>query len=232
MTKGLQQIHFLCFAIKAKQAFKNSVLIGSLNQISLKVGVSDFVTRKQINYGLKNGLIVKSNNRYTLAKYNTILNSLQIVTHTKHLSLFKEGNFKELVEKNLFAVAKINFIQQLYKGKQSETIKRINKLVTEITGVKGKFSKRDYSLLTKSKGRVLGENYIVSGQKHLCKLLNISQGLASTLLDKWAKMGLIFRTIIYSSFFDKNEINYSLNTSIPKICIGSKLVLLPSSNKN
>jgi len=226
MTKGLSQVQFLCFAIIVKRNYCNSIILGSLNQISNKLGVTDYITRKQINYGLKNGLIAKIKGGYKVQKYKSILEHLDAITHIKHIKLFKEGNFAELVEKNLYAIARVNFNQQLFRGKQSETIKELRKLVTEETEIKGQFNKKDYDLYKKSKQRVLGENYIVTGQKHLCKLLNISQGLASKLLSRWSELRLIFRTIIYTPFFDSNDTNYSLNLNKPMICLGSKIGLI------
>lgn len=226
MTKGLSQVQFLCFAIIAKSKYRNSIILGSLNQVSKKLGVTDYITRKQINYGLNNGLIVKTKGGFKVVKYKTILESIDTIKHIKHIKLFKEGNFAELVEKNLYAIARVNFNQQLFKGKQSETIKELRKLVTEETEMKGKFTKKEYDLFKKSKQRVLGENYIVTGQKHLCKLLNISQGLASKLLSRWSELKLIFRTIIYTQFFDNNNTNYSLHLNKPMICLGSKIGLI------
>lgn len=226
MTKGLLQVQFLCFAIIAKSKYRNSIILGSLNQISKKLEVSDYITRKQINYGLKNGLIIETKGGYKVVKYKTILDSIDTIKHVKHIKLFKEGNFAELVEKNLFAIARINFNQQLFRGKQSATIKELRKLVTEKTEIKGRFSKKEYDLYNKSKNRVLGENYIVTGQKHLCKLLNISQGLASKLLSRWSELKLIFRTIIYTPFFDKNDTNYSLKCKVPMICLGTRVGLI------
>lgn len=226
MTKGLIQANFLSFAIKVKAKYRNSVILGSINQISKKLEVSDYITRKQINYGLKNGLIVKIKGGYQVAKYKDVLNSIDSIKHIKHIKLFKEGTFSELVEKNLYAIARVNFNQQLFRGKQSATIKELRKLVTEETEMKGQFSKKEYDLYNKSKHRVLGENYIVTGQKHLSKLLNISQGLACKLLSRWSELRLIFRTIIYTPYFDRNNTTYSLNFKVPMICIGTKVGLI------
>jgi hypothetical protein len=111
--------------------------------------------------------------------------------------------------------------------KSFEKIREIRKLATVESGLTNQFSKKDYNLYKASKNRVLGENFIVTGQKHLSKLLFISQGQANNLLNIWANMGLIYRTIMYSSAFDKNEYNYSLSLNKPMICLGSKIVLNP-----
>ncbi len=225
MTKGLQQIQFLCFAIICKRQYINSVVLGSINQISIKIGVTDYQIRKQINYGLKNGLITQNKGGYIFAKYSTIIEHIEAVGNAKHYDFYKEGNYSELVEKNLFIIALNNFKTQQFRAKQTIRLKQLNSLATVPTEVKGQFSKSDYSLYLKNKNRVLGADYIVTGQKHLSKILKVSQGLANKLLNRWAELGLFFRTIIYLSFFDKNEYNYSLNMAIPKICIGSKIVL-------
>lgn len=226
MTKGLQQIQFLNFAILCKELYRNSVVLGSINQISHKLNLSDHQTRKQVAYGLRNKLIFKIKRGYIFSKYSNIINNIDAVKVAKHYHFYKKGTFKELTEYNLFVIAKQNFIQQQFRGNQSETIRKVKKLATAKTERKDLFTKKEYSIYQKGLNRVLGENFIVTGQKHLCKLLNISQGLAARLLSLWANQKLFFRTIMYSSFFDKNNFNYSLNTAIPKICIGSKISLI------
>lgn len=225
MTKGLLQMNFFSFAIKCKVKYRNSILLGSINQISQKIGVTDYQTRKQINYGLKNGLIVKINGGYKLAKYSKIIESIESITDAKHMHFYKEGSLKELTDKNLFVIMRNNFKQQEFRANQSERLKQLKILTTAKTQVNNLFSKKDYTFFQKNKNRVLGENYIVTGQKHIAKHLKISQGLASLLLRKWSEMKLFFRTIIYTTFFDKNSVDYSLHTSIPRICKGSKITL-------
>lgn len=225
MTKGLEQMNFFSFVIKCKEKYSNSVILGSPNQISLKIGATDYQTRKQLNYGLKKGLIQKTNKGYILAKYTDILEHIDSIISHKHLHFYKKGTIKELTEKNLFVIMKNNFIQQQFRIKNTIRLKQLKSLATVKTEVNNLFSKRDYTFLQKNKHRVLGDDYIVTGQKHISKKLNISQGLASLLLDKWSKMGLFYRTLIYTTHFDKNSVDYSLNTSIPRICKGSKIIL-------
>lgn len=223
MTKGLQQIQFLCFAIICKRMYLNSVLIGSPHLISKKIGISDYQTRKFINYGLKNGLISKNNGYFSIAKYDLILESIEAVKIKKQFTFYKEGNFSELVEKNLFAIASINFNQQLFKIKKAETLKIIKyKLATGFKGI----TRKEYNFYNKNKSCVQGENFIITGQKALCKLLKVSQGYSSYLLTKWAKIGLIFRTIQYSKYFDPNN-SVVLRLDNNMICLGSKIVIIP-----
>lgn len=225
MTRGLIQVKFLCFAIIAKQKFVNSILLGSSHAISLKIGLSDHQTRKFINYGISNGLISKTNYGYRLSGYSKIIDNIDAVTHKRHTSFYKEGNFNELVKKNLFAVASVKFKQQQYKIDRFKSIEIIKQKIA--TGHKG-ITRKEYDFYKKNKNSVQGESFIVTGQKSISKMLNISQGYADKLLSEWGKLKLIFRTIMYSKYFDPfNEDNPLLNLDNKMVCLGSKIILIP-----
>lgn len=203
MTKGLEKIRFFCFCILIKRKYENSVILGSVNQIAKKVGVSEYHARKLINYGINKGLISKSNNIYNIASYKQLLNFLDLPFDVKHLFIMRFGNFDQLVERNLYLIARNNFKQQTYNIEKATKLLLIKKKIETdytITKVEYKFYQKYYN------AGVLGSTkLIVTGQKKISQLLGISQSYANNLLEKWNKLGFILREISFSKSFDRFE---------------------------
>lgn len=224
MTKGLQQIQFLCFAIICKRQYVNSVVLGSINQISIKVGVTDYQTRKQINYGLKNGLITKVKGGYLMPSYKNLLEHLNLSFDSKHMFIVRFGNFNELVERNLYSIARNNFKQQQFNIKRNDKLRLIyNKIETDYH-----INKKDLKTFKQyfTKSVLSSEKSIVTGQKAIARILGISQTYANQLLKRWNDLFLIKREIVFSKDFNRYEdSNRLLRLEIGNyICLGSKVL--------
>lgn len=205
----------------AKRQYVNSVVLGSLNQISKKLNISDYLCRTYVNYGLKNGLIVKIKGGYIFAKYEEVFKHIGL-ENPKIYSFCKFGNFQQLLERNTYAIARANFKQQEFIIKQKTkylTIK--NKIET------GKYIKKaDYRFFNSKCVQSVNKS-IVTGQKHLSNLLGLSQGKAYKLLIKWVELGFITRKVSFSKNFDRFEDNRLLRLEIGNfICDGSVIKLL------
>lgn len=189
---GITQIKFLAFSIICKRRYINSVLIGSPAAIAKKIGISEYITRTYLNYGLKNGLIQKNKN-YTLSSYHKIISHLDVIEKIKHYKFKKEGTFKELIEEILFTIVHVNFKQQKYN------IDRYQKYLNLLqTGIQTKSERNLFRRMHKKYGA--GKkflNKIVTGQKHLSNLLGVSQRTANDLLNKWHEEKRIFRLKAY-----------------------------------
>lgn len=221
MTKGLQRINFLNFAITAKRQYVNSVLLGSKHAISLKLNISDYQCRTLINYGLKNGLIREIKGGYVFEEYDTIIKHIGL-ENIKRYSFCKFGNLKQLFERNTYVIARANYKQQAFIIKQKTkylTIK--NKIET------GKYITRTEYRFFNNKCVQSVNKSIVTGQKHISKLLGLSQGLSYKLLLKWVELKFITRKIAFSKNFDRFEDNRLLRLEIGNfICDGSVIKLL------
>jgi hypothetical protein len=221
MSKGLQRINFLNFAILVKRQYANSVVLGSKHSISLKVGVSDYQCRTFINYGLKNGLIKEINGGYKLTSYDNIIEHLNIGSIKKY-SFYKFGTFEQLKDVNLYVIARANFKQQEFNIKQKTKYLTIKKRIET-----GKYiTKAEYRFYNKKCVQSVNK-IIVTGQKHISKLLQVSQGMAYRLMLKWVELGFIQRKVSFSKNFDRFDDNRLLRLSIGNyICDGSIIKVL------
>lgn len=203
-----------------KRRYINSVILGSINQISIKVGISDYQTRKFINYGLKNGLISKTKGGFIVSSYKEQLKALNLTFDSKYLFVIRFGNFNELVERNLYLIARNNFKQQSFN------IKKNNRLTTIKIKIETDYyiSKRDlkfyYAHFTKSV--LSSKKIIVTGQKKISQILGVSKSFALFLLKRWNDLKFIKREVSFSKSFDRFEDNNILRLEIGNFkCDGS-----------
>ncbi len=218
----LEKINFIAFTFTAKRQYVNSVLIGSKHEISKKLKISDYKTRKLINYGINQKLIDVTPKGFKIAPYTKILAHLGI-DNIKQYSFCKFGSFEQLIERNLYIIARANYKQQAFKIKQKTkyfTIK--NKIET------GQYIKKaDYRFYNNFKCVQSVNKSIVTGQKHISKLLGVSQGYAYKLMLKWVNLGFIERKVSFSKNFDRFEDNRLLRLEIGNfICDGSMIKVL------
>jgi len=218
----LDKINFVSFTFTAKRQYVNSVLIGSKHEISKKLKISDYKARKLINYGINHNLIEVTPNGFKIAPYSKILAILGL-ENIKQYSFCKFGNLSELVERNLYIIARANYKRQEFKIKQKTKYFKIkNKIETGqyIRKAEYRFYNNNLSVQSVNKS-------IVTGQKHISKLLGVSQGMAYKLLVKWAKLKFIERKVSFSKNFDRFEDNRLLRLEIGNfICDGSVIKLL------
>lgn len=202
------------------------MLIGTPQSIAKKLNLSDYLTRTYLNYGLKNGLIYKSKENYILTGYEKIIDHIRVITYKKYYHFKKTGTFKELIDDILLTIAKVNFKRQKYHIDQRTKLKR-NYLRT----VKRQQIENEYSRVGRE-----NINSIVTGQKHLAKVLGISSKKANNLLIEWDMSRKIVRRKIFQTIssvknkaFYKNITNnygYCLNYRGYSICKGSAVVAL------
>lgn len=209
-----------------KRHYSNSVILGSKHEISKKLGLSDHICRSLINYGLKNNLIKEIDNGYIFSKYDIIISHLGIdESNINKYSFVKFGNLDQLMEVNSYVIARVNFKQQEFNIKQKTKYFSIKKRIET-----GKYIKKaEYRFYNKLKCVQSVNKSIVTGQKHIAKILNTSQGTAYNLMLKWVNRGFIKREVGFSKLFDRFEDNQRLlRLAIGNfICDGSvvKLVL-------
>lgn len=220
MTKGLEQIKFLCFCIMVKRRYINSVILGSLNQISIKVGISDYQTRKFINYGLKNGLISKTKGGFKVSSYKEQLKALNLTFDSKYLFLMRFGSFNELVERNLYLIARNNFKQQAFNIKKNNRLTIIKRKIETDYYISKRDLKFYYAHFTKSV--LSSKKIIVTGQKKISQILGVSKSFALFLLKRWNELKFIKREVSFSKSFDRFEDNNILRLEIGNFkCDGS-----------
>lgn len=208
MHQGLEKVKFFCFCILLKRRYENSIVFGSPIQIAKKAGISEYHTRKFINYGIKHNLIVKSDRAYKIASYNSLLGFLELNFDPKHLFIMRFGNFDQLVERNLYLIARNNFKQQSFNIKKTDKLLLIKKkLETDyvITKAELRFYRRNFN-----NGVLNSKKTIVTGRKKISQLLNISQSYANSLLKRWSELKFIEREISFSKQFDRFEDNVRL----------------------
>lgn len=218
MRNGLVQMKYFCFCILIKRQYENSVILGSINQIAKKLNLSHHITSNQIKFGLKHGLLKKIDNGYLVVKYSNLFEFLQL--EDNNYSFCRFGNFQELIERNLYIIARHNFAQQKYNIELKKQYQLVKKKVET-----GYYMSRKELKFFKDKNGVLQEKFtkgIITGQFHIANLLGISYGYAYTLLKKWAFLKLIEKETIYSKSFDRYEDNRLIRLDIGNyICEGS-----------
>lgn len=187
-----------------KRHYVNSVILGSKHTISKKLGMSDYMCRSLLNYGLKNSLIREIKNGYLFEKYDTIISHLGL-DNIKKYSFVKYGNLEQLLEVNSYIIARANFKQQEFNIKQKTKYFAIKKKIETGQYIK----KSEYRIFTKKCVQSVNKS-IVTGQKHLSKILGVSQGSAYNLMLKWVKNGFITRELSFSKNFDRFEDNPKL----------------------
>lgn len=191
---GITQIKFLAFSIICKRRFTNSTLIGSPAEISKKIGISEHLTRTYLNYGLKNSLISSKGNVYVFKKYKDIIGHVDVIDGLKPYRFKKEGTFRELVEEILFTIAQVNFKRQKYN------IDRYKKYLELLNQTEILIKKEAYLLKRLHKKYGAGKRFInkvITGQKHLSKILGVSQRIANSLLIKWHNEKRLIRVKVY-----------------------------------
>lgn len=218
MTKKYELLKFFCFCILIKRQYVNSIILGTCNEISHKINTSYYLTKKYLNYGLKNGLIVKTKKGYKVASYNKLIQALGLPAKIENYSFSKEGNLQELIIKNSFVIALHNFKAQEFKIKEKKNILSIrNKIATGQVISKKEYNKRNKTCAN------LNES-IVTGQKHLSKILGFSQNTSYNLLKIWDSVGYITREVVFSKKVDPFYNDYLLNMNLGKmIVLGSKI---------
>lgn len=220
MTKHYELFKFFNFCILIKRQYVNSIVLGTPNEISNKINTSYYLTRKYLNYGLKNGLITKTSSGYRVASYNKLIESLGLSSKIENYSFYKVGNLQELIIKNSFVIALHNFKAQEFKIKQKKDILSIRKRIA--TGQV--ITRKEYNKSNKECANL--KDSIVTGQKHLKKILGFSQQTCYELLKIWSNIGLITRKVVYSTKIDPFYDNYVLNMTNGKmIVLGSKVEL-------
>lgn len=220
MSKKYQLFKVFIFCILIKNKYVNSVILGSINQISTKLNLSYYLTSKYLKLGLKLGLIESINNGYRVKSYDDLITSLGLQGKIQNYSFYKNGTFQELIIKNSFIIALYNFKAQEFKAKQKNNILSIQKRIA--TGQR--VSKKQYQQSKKECANFM--NQIVTGQKHLQKILGFSQQTCYQLLKIWDKVGFITRKVVFSKNIDPFYNNYTLNMNKGKmIVLGSKITL-------
>lgn len=206
-----------------KRTFTNSTLIGSPAEISKKIGISEHLTRTYLNYGLKNSLIVKFKGNYVLTSYDDIIEHIEVITYKKYYHFSKTGTFPELVDQILFEIANVNFKRQRYHINQRKKLKR-SYLPT---------AKRQHLMKSYSSVGAKHVDAVVTGQKHLAKVLGVSQKKANDLLIYWNMTGRIIRRKIYKMISNVkskaiyrsivNQYGYCLDKRSYSICLGTQV---------
>lgn len=220
MTKGYELFKFFNFCILIKNKYTNSVILGSTNEISNKISLSYYLTNKYLKQGLKNGLLVKIDKGYKVAKYDDLIKSLNLQGKIQNYSFYKDGTLQELIIKNSFIIALYNFKAQQFKAEQKSKILSIRKRIA--TGQR--VNKKQYQQSKKECANFM--NQIVTGQKHLKKILGFSQQTCYQLLKIWDKVGFITRKVVFSNKIDPFYDNYTLNMNKGKmVVLGSKITL-------
>lgn len=222
MSKKYELFKLFNFCILIKRQYVNSVILGSTNQISNKLNHSYYLTSKYLKLGLKLGLITKINNGYKVSTYDSLIKSLGLQGKIQNYSFYKTGTLQELIIKNSFIIALYNFKAQEFKANQKNNILSIRKRIA--TGQR--ITKKQYQQSKKECVNFL--NQIVTGQKHLKKILGFSQQTCYQLLKIWDNMGFITRKVVFSNKIDPFYDNYTLNMNNGKmIVLGSKITLNP-----
>lgn len=222
MTKRYELFKFFNFAILIKRQYNNSVILGSYNELSKKLNLSYYLTKRYINFGLKIGLIHKLPNGFKIASYDNLITKLGLADKIENYSFYKIGNLQELIIKNSFIIALHNFKAQEFKIKEKKKILSIKNRIA--TGQR--ISKADYSKSKKECANFLSS--IVTGQKHLNKILGFSQNTCFNLLKIWHSFGFISRKVVYSNNIDPFNTSYILRLDKGNhISLGSKIVLNP-----
>ncbi len=215
----LEKVKFVSFAIIAKRKYVNSVLVGSKHEISNKLNISDYHARKLINYGIKHRLIEVLPNGFQIAPYSELITHLQLPFDNKHLSLHRFGSFEDLVKINLYKIFRNNLITQEFNIKKAQKLETIKQLLESDKTL----TKVQYNFYNKNKTTALRKKNIVTGQKHISKILQISQGFAYSLMNEWSKMRLFFIETIYTNkfeYFSKNVLKLEVGLSV---CLGTRI---------
>lgn len=202
------------------------MLIGSSHSISKKIGVTDHQCRTYIKYGLKNNLIFKTSNGYQLSKYKDLILNISVINEkaVKYYKFNKVGNFQEIENNILFQIAKQNFNNQLFYIKRRKDLRFYEALIK----TEKRVTKKQYNFYTKNKMCLSKNNIdsIVTGQKHLAKILGVSTKLANELLKHWHELKLIIRNVIYKPFQTYlDNIPLRMDIGLMK-CYGSRVTLL------
>lgn len=238
----LESIKFLTFCIKAKTAYTNSILIGSKHIIAKKIGVSDYICRTYLNFGIKHGLIKRlSKNKYQIAKYSKLIRDINMVdpTECRFIRLHKDGSFNDITSKNLFAFFGFHLKAQEWMIKRKNHYNRLFEK-TVSTGKSESMRRGEVKAFCRlrkefgAKRKIRVNNYLMSGLNHLSHKLGVSVGKAHTLFKEWQGMGLIKRNIIIKDFneslfkdpyFSRPKNLVYINDGY-KLILGSKITLL------